>query len=137
MAFLLFASNFYFARFEMLMEGNSVVNGIGYAEDNGRVPILNISIFLALIGAMTCIVNLFLPNFRKLLIAGAVLGIFYFGGNLYPNLLQKFVVAPNELVKETPYIKYSISATNLAFGLNKVETHEISGTSTLTANLIE
>ena len=136
-AFLLFAWNFHFSRFEMLMEGNGVVNGIGYAEDNGRVPVLNFCVFLALIGAIISVYNIFQSDFRKLVIAGAILGIVYIGGNFYPNLLQKFVVAPNELVKETPYIEHSISATNLAFGLDRSETHELPGTSTLTANLIE
>ena len=137
LAFLLLAWNFHFARFEMLMEGNGVVNGIGYAEDNGRVPALNLCVFLALAGAVVSIYNIFQSDFRKLVIAGAAVGVVYLGGGFYPNLLQKFVVAPNELVKETPYIEHSISATNMAFGLNKTETHELPGTSTLTANLIE
>ncbi|MBU3978784.1 UPF0182 family protein, partial [Patescibacteria group bacterium] len=33
--------------------------------------------------------------------------------------------APNELVKETPYIKYNIAATRQAYNLNKVEKREI------------
>ena len=137
MAFLLFAWNFHFARFEMLMEGNGVVNGIGYAEDNGRVPALNLCVFFALAGAVVSAYNVFQSGLRKLVLAGAVIGIVYLGGSLYPNLLQKFVVAPNELVKETPYIEHSIAATNLAFGLDKVENSELPGTSTLTAKLIE
>ncbi len=36
-------------------------------------------------------------------------------------MLQQYVVRPNELTKETPYIKNNIEFTRLAYGLNHVE----------------
>ena len=55
------------------------------------------------------------------------LAVSVIGGSFYPAILQKFVVGPNELVKETPYIKNNIAATRKGFGIDKVEERNISG----------
>ena len=41
---------------------------------------------------------------------------------LYPGLLQRYAVEPNEIVRESPYITHNIRFTRLAFGLDKLET---------------
>ncbi|MBN1840714.1 MAG: UPF0182 family protein [Deltaproteobacteria bacterium] len=38
-----------------------------------------------------------------------------------PMLLQKFVVKPNELAKESPYIAYNINYTRKAYNLNRIK----------------
>jgi uncharacterized membrane protein (UPF0182 family) len=43
------------------------------------------------------------------------------GAVIYPGLLQKFKVAPNELDLETPYIKNSIEFTRFGFNLENIE----------------
>ena len=43
-------------------------------------------------------------------------------GTIYPAVIQKFQVQPNELSKETPYIERNIAATRDAFGLAKIST---------------
>ncbi len=40
---------------------------------------------------------------------------------LYPIIVQKFIVEPNEQAKEIPYISNNISFTRLAYGLEKIE----------------
>jgi uncharacterized membrane protein (UPF0182 family) len=55
------------------------------------------------------------------------------GGLLYPAIVQRFSVGPNELAKETPYIAHNIAATRKAFGLDQVEERELPGETTLTA----
>ncbi|MDP2932764.1 MAG: UPF0182 family protein, partial [bacterium] len=57
-----------------------------------------------------------------------------FVGAVIPSLVQKLVVAPNELVKETPFIKYNIAATRQGFALDKIEEREISGDKPITAS---
>ncbi|MBU2595225.1 UPF0182 family protein, partial [Patescibacteria group bacterium] len=54
------------------------------------------------------------------------------GGWAYPTILQKFVVLPNELAKETPYIKYNIEATQKAFALDKIVERDLAGETVLT-----
>ena len=58
-------------------------------------------------------------------------GIVYRNSAAIPAVLQKLVVAPNELVKETPYINNNIAFTRKGFGLDMVEERDISGSTTI------
>ena len=49
------------------------------------------------------------------------------GGAGYAAAVQRFLVAPNELDRETPYILHNIAATRRAFALENVEERELSG----------
>ena len=49
-----------------------------------------------------------------------------------PGDLQRFVVTPNEQVRETPFIEYNIAATRAAFALDRVEERELTGDAALT-----
>jgi uncharacterized protein len=51
---------------------------------------------------------------------------------IVPAAFQKLVVSPNELTRETPYIRQHIEATRNAWGLNKVEGRDLSGEVQLT-----
>ena len=49
------------------------------------------------------------------------------GGSAYAAIIQRFVVAPNEQVRETPFIVHNIQATRAAFGLDGVTERPLSG----------
>ena len=51
---------------------------------------------------------------------------------VYSSVLQRFVVTPNEQVRETPFIEHNIDATRRAFGLDGVEERPMSGDALLT-----
>ena len=65
-----------------------------------------------------------LANFRtKLILSSAaiwVAAIIVFT-TVAPTVVQKFVVKPNELAKESPYIAYNIDYTRQAYNLNKIK----------------
>src|SRR6266550_3193723 len=66
------------------------------------------------------------------LAVGLYLGVSLLGVALYPALIQKLVVAPNELVKEAPQLAYHIAATRRAWGLDSVVTRDLTGEARLT-----
>ena len=43
-------------------------------------------------------------------------------GTIYPAVIQRFVVQPNEYAREQTYIERNIAATRSAFGLDKIQT---------------
>jgi len=137
MFFLLFAGEFYLERFHLLTQGNSVVAGIGYADDHGRLPVLYLLSVLALVGALVSFLGAAGKSLRRVFIAAAGVGLVYLVGNFYPGLLQKFVVTPNELIKETPYIERTIEATLTGYGLDRADTRELTGGASLTAEHIK
>jgi uncharacterized membrane protein (UPF0182 family) len=55
------------------------------------------------------------------------------GGSIYSASVQRFSVAPNELNREQQYILNNIEATRRAYALDRVEEHEHTGDSELTA----
>jgi uncharacterized protein len=60
------------------------------------------------------------------------------GNTLAPWLVQRVVVQPNELQRETPYIKQTIASTRAAFGLTNIEAKAFKPEGNLTrANLKE
>ena len=48
-------------------------------------------------------------------------------GGVYPLIVQQFVVKPNELVKETPYLSREIHSTRSAYGLLERAGDPVSG----------
>jgi uncharacterized membrane protein (UPF0182 family) len=54
------------------------------------------------------------------------------GRGLFPLVMQKLIVAPTELTRETPYLRFHIAATRQAWGIDSVETRELNGEANLT-----
>ncbi|MGF1487547.1 MAG: UPF0182 family protein, partial [Prochloraceae cyanobacterium] len=56
---------------------------------------------------------------------------------LYPQFQQRFIVEPNELDKELPYIEHNLEFTRLAYDLNDIEREKYLVSSQLTAETLE
>ena len=134
--FLLFASEFYIQRYELLTKGNELISGIGFSDDYGSIPILYALVFVSLVGALFSFSGIVRPGMKKILLSVVALALVYFVGNIYPKVLQKFVVAPNELIKEAPYIERTIAGTLNAYGLSETKVHALSGSESLTAESV-
>ena len=48
------------------------------------------------------------------------MGVAILGGVVYPGVIQRYQVSPNEIVTERPYIDFNIY-TRLAYGLDNIE----------------
>jgi len=132
--FILTSIKIYIVEIPTLLYGSiGEFTGAGYTDINATLPFLKILIFVSLFVAILTIVNIFKTNNRLVVLAiGIYITISILGGSVYPYFLQKFIVAPNELNKETPYIEHNISATQKAYALDKVVKRDLSGDATLT-----
>ncbi len=135
--FLLLAADAYLSRFDVLFSSHEIFSGANYADLHARVPMLGVLSLCSLIGSLLWIYNVFAAKMR-----GAVLAvILYFAaaflGRGYPALLQKFVVSPNELDKESPQIQHNIQSTLAAYGLSQAEDRSLSGDRALTPQDIQ
>jgi uncharacterized membrane protein (UPF0182 family) len=64
-------------------------------------------------------------RFSLLLIAIAIpVAVYVIGVVIIPSYIQSFVVRPNELDRETPYISHNIEWTRRGFGLEHIESRE-------------
>ncbi|MBP1623460.1 MAG: hypothetical protein H6Q07_1480 [Acidobacteria bacterium] len=130
--FVLLAVKTYLGRFELLFGQHDVFSGANYTDLHARLPMLTALMIAALVGALLWIYNAFSSKNRAAILAV----VLYFGvlfiGNLYPAVVQKFIVSPNELNKESPQIVNNISATLQAYGHDNVEERDLSGDKALT-----
>jgi uncharacterized membrane protein (UPF0182 family) len=135
--FVLLAVSAYIGRYEVLFGNHEVFSGANYADLHARLPMLTLLAIAALAGAVLWIFNAFAANNRAAVLAVLLYFVVLFGGNLYPAFIQKFIVSPNELDKESPQIAHNIKATLQAYGLSKVEERNLSGDKALTPQDIE
>ena len=134
--FLTLAWDFYLQRYALALHGNGVVDGISYSDFNGKLPLLNILSVISALAGCVCFYNAFRFGFRKVIYSALGVGTIYFAGNFYPTLLQKFVVTPNELIKEAPFIEHTIAGTLKGYGLDKTQVNELAGENSLNAESI-
>ena len=135
--FLVLAWQAYLGIPNLLFSTKGPVAGASYTDINATLPLLYVQAGVAVLVAILAAASL-LRSKSGLLWAGLGLYLLVFaGGWLYPVIVQRFSVGPNELVKETPYITHNIAATRKAFGLDQVEERELSGETALTAKDIQ
>ncbi len=136
-AFLLVAWKAYLGIAHLPLSSGTGFFGASYADVNAAMPLLWAQIAAATLAAIFAVVCIFRRTNRLILAGAALLVLIMAAGWIYPELVQRFSVAPNELAKETPFIQHNIHATRAAFGLNEVEERELSGNTALTAADIE
>lgn len=124
----------YLSLYNLLIGQSGPVFGAGFTDATIMVPILQISTIiygLAAIFALFYGVSGKIAPFLGAIFLTVIVG---FASSVIPAVFQKLVVAPNELVKETPFIKYNIAASRKAYGLDKVEEREIAADKPITAS---
>lgn len=117
---LLWAVGLYLERYEVMYRGGGLFTGPGYADINGTLPVLMIKAAVAAIVAVGLLVAVRAERWRALVVLGGALAVVWVGGGFYAPALQRFIVSPNELERERPYLEHHIKATNRAYALDRV-----------------
>ncbi|MCL4864502.1 MAG: UPF0182 family protein, partial [Gemmatimonadales bacterium] len=108
--------------------------GASYSDMHSTLPALKTTAILAVLAAGLVLlggIRRQLPRYGVLAIAGYFAAVLL-GRGLFPSFMQKFVVAPTELTRETPYLVHHIAATRQAWGIDSVDTRELDGEANLT-----
>ncbi|MCX4819256.1 UPF0182 family protein [Streptomyces sp. NBC_01142] len=102
--------------------------GLRYVDANAYLPAKTILFCIAVICAVLFFATLWRRTWQLPVIGFGlmVLSAILIGG-LYPAIVQKFQVQPNEQAKEAPYIKKNIEATRHAYGIDKADPQDYSG----------
>lgn len=120
--FALYAVDYYYTVFDVLFNDHGVVFGAGYTDIYARVTGYRMLIVTSALGMAGCVVAAFRNSWKwvgwsvGVHVAVAVVMLI-----AYPAIMQKFIVGPNELEKEKPYIVESIRQTRLAYELDRIE----------------
>ncbi|MBA7495908.1 hypothetical protein ES702_06504 [subsurface metagenome] len=118
----LFAWGYWLGIWELVFSTRGVVFGASYADIHAKLPAQWILLAVVLIVIGLVLFSVWQRKFRWLLygIGGWIVVAIIVGG-IFPAVVQRFQVEPNELARERPYIEYNIQFTREAFALNRIE----------------
>lgn len=123
------------ASYSVLYANNGVVYGAGYTDVHARLMAYKILIIVTIIVAAVLILNLVIKRMNWVLLSlGLWVGAAVIFGGVYPGIVQKLSVEPNEFNREKPYIENNIKYTRAAYGLDKVDSKPYEMTYDLTWN---
>ncbi|MHC5908315.1 UPF0182 family membrane protein [Streptomyces sp. S6] len=102
--------------------------GLRYVDANAYLPAKTILFCIAVICALLFFATLWRRTWQLPVIGFGlmVLSAILIGG-LYPAIVQKFQVQPNEQAKEAPYVEKNLKATREAYGIDDAQVTEYSG----------
>jgi hypothetical protein len=126
-AFLLLvvAMRVYVGRFEHLFDHHTIFDGVTYTDAHVTLTgMLLVSAALLLGAVIAAVCGVLAPRARWLVAAVAPAVICYAGVALVGWYVSSFIVKPNELVREQPYIANNIAMTQQAYGLDHFQQRE-------------
>ena len=118
----LFAWGYWLGIWELVFSERGVVFGASYADMHAKLPAQWILLVVVLVVMGVMLVSILKHKFRWPLYAiGGWIAAAIIAGGIFPAVVQRFQVEPNELARERPYIEYNIQSTREAFALSRIE----------------
>jgi len=121
---LLFATlgwGFYLDHFQLMYSTVGVVYGAGYTAANVTRWALWGMVIASALACVLCAITAYRRSFQGVAYGlGAYAALWALAVYLVPGLFQTFIVRPNELAMETPYLKNYIHSTRTGFQLDKI-----------------
>lgn len=119
--FLLLAWHFQLRIYDLLYSGRGVVFGASFTDVNAELIGYRIMMGLSVVLFVAMVFGLWRKNVTIPLYAGGgYVALLILVTAIYPAAVQQFVVEPNEVTKERPYIEHAIEFTRYGYGLDKV-----------------
>ena len=131
---LIVAMRVYISRFELLLDDHTIFGGVTYTDAHIRVTGVLIVCAALVLGAVIAVINAVrAPRGRWLIAAILPAAVCYVALQGVAWYVSSFIVKPNELVREKPYIVYNTDLTRQAYGLNRVTQREFPAETTVEA----
>jgi hypothetical protein len=126
------AGGYYLNIFDLLFEKRGVVYGAGYTDYH----VVRLCLWIMILGS-ALLIGFVLANLRRMRLKPVLLGIAAYIAlmiillGIVPALVQSYVVQPNELALEKPFLVHNIALTRRAYQLDRVEERPYPGVSGL------
>ncbi len=122
---LVLAMRVYLGRFQRLFDDHTIFAGVTYTDAHVTLTGMLVVCAALVLGAVIAAVN-GVTMARGRWIAAAILpaALCFISLQVVGWYVSSFVVKPNELVREQPYIAHNIALTRQAYGLDGVSQHE-------------
>ncbi len=131
---LILAMRAYLGRFERLLDDHTIFGGVTYTDAHIMLTGMLVVCAALVLGAAIAVVNAVrVPRGRWLVAAILPAAVCYVALQVVGWYVSSFIVKPNELVREQPYIAHNIDLTQQAYGLNRVSQREFPAETTVEA----
>ena len=131
---LILAMRVYLGRFERLLDDHTIFGGVTYTDAHVTLTGMLVVCAALVVGAVVAAANAVrVPRGRWLLAAILPAAVCYVAVQGIGWYVSSFIVKPNELVREKPYIVYNTDLTRQAYGLNRVSQREFPAETTVEA----
>jgi hypothetical protein len=116
------AVGFYLDKFNLLFSSHGVIFGAGYSDIHSKLLALRVLTVLTFISGILFIVGMIKGSRKTALVPlGLTALVYVIGLIIYPALLQKLKVTPNELDLERKFIEHHIAFTRHGYDLERLE----------------
>jgi uncharacterized membrane protein (UPF0182 family) len=131
---LILSMSAYVGRFDRLFEDHTIFGGVTYTDAHVTLTGMLVVCAALVLGAVIAAVNaVSVPRGRWLVAAILPAAVCYVALQVVGWYVNSFIVKPNELVREQPYIAHNIDLTRQAYGLNRVSQREFPAETTVDA----
>jgi len=131
-------AGYYLQQYALVGSTRGFVKGALYTDVHAQLPAFRLLMVISLIAFVLLMVNIYMRGWT---LPALGVGLWFLvsiaAGAIYPALIQRYTVKPQENRKEAPYIQRNINDTRAAFGLTNVGSNSFTATNTLTASDIE
>ncbi|MCB9102440.1 MAG: UPF0182 family protein [Anaerolineales bacterium] len=135
--FLTFALDHWLDLFNLVYSERGVAYGASYTDVHVSMPALWVMVVVALATAAILLLNTLIrrPSLSLMAIFVWILaGVI--GGGFIPGIIQRYIVEPNELAREAPFIESNIRLTNMAYGLDTIQDRDFTEVEPLTEEAV-
>jgi uncharacterized membrane protein (UPF0182 family) len=120
---IVLAWRFALSRYPYLWGDHQTFSGVTFVEANHLLPAFMWVAGALILAAIILLINAFTMRKVRILIGALAIPliVYIIGTVIIPAYVTNFVVKPNELGRETPYISQNINWTRRAFGIDRIE----------------
>ena len=131
---LILAARVYIGRFELLFDDHTIFGGVTYTDAHVTLTGMLFVCAALVLGAIIAAANGIRGSRGRWLIAAVLpAAVCYIAVQGVAWYVSSFIVKPNELVREKPYIVYNTELTRRAYGLDRVAQREFPAETTVEA----
>ncbi|MDD4779973.1 MAG: UPF0182 family protein, partial [Tissierellia bacterium] len=135
--FIFMGIRYFLRTYDLLYSRLGRVFGAGFTDMNITLNLYRIQAVGSVLAAITFFIGARKRNLKFSLVMPALLIVISILGTGMGGIIEKFIVEPDQLSKEDKYMGYSISSTQNAYELNKVQKIQFSADDNLTIEDIE
>jgi uncharacterized membrane protein (UPF0182 family) len=131
------AAGYQLDKFELVHSTRGIAPGVSFTDQHAQFFAYDLLTVLSAVEAALLVGGAFARVLWPVTITFAVWFLASIAiGRIYPEIIQRFTVVPNQQAQETPYIANNIAMTRLAFGLDLWSDRAYPGNAPITQEVI-